>query len=58
MFSLVAYKGDSISNSSLIHFAWNFVMVTGAGFGVEASIIAIIGYLPVCGAAILRKRNK
>lgn len=87
MFSLIAYKGDSISNGSLIHFAWNFVMVTdifhittmqgaygepvlsiiipsdsvlvtGAGFGVEASIIAIIGYLLVCGATALRKRNK
>ena len=34
------------------------VLVTGAGFGVEASIIAIIGYLLVCGATTLRKRNK
>ena len=72
MFSLITYKGNSISNSSLLHAVWNFVfvtdmihittaqgiygepvfsiiipsdhvLVTGAGFGVEASIIAIIG---------------
>ena len=85
MFSLITYKGNSISNSSLLHAVWNFVfvtdmihittaqgiygepvfsiiipsdhvLVTGAGFGVEASIIAIIGYLFVCGAVILRKK--
>lgn len=28
MFSFVAYKGNSISNSSLLHFAWNFAIVT------------------------------
>ncbi len=87
MFSLIAYKGDSISNSSLFHAIWNFILVTdiihittaqgvygepvfsiiipsdnmlvtGAGFGVEASIIAIIGYLLVCVAVIFQKRNK
>lgn len=87
MFSLIAYKGDSISNSSLVHAIWNFVLVTdiihittaqgvygepvfsiiipsdnvlvtGAGFGVEASIIAIIGYLLVCVAVIPKKRHK
>lgn len=87
MFSLIAYKGDSISNSGLVHAIWNFVLVTdiihittaqgvygepvfsiiipsdnvlvtGAGFGVEASIIAIIGYLFVCVAVIAKKRNK
>ena len=86
MFSLITYKGNSISNSSLLHAVWNFVfvtdmihittaqgiygepvfsiiipsdhvLVTGAGFGVEASIIAIIGYLFVCGAVILRKKR-
>ena len=84
MFSLIAYKGDSISNSSLLHVIWNFilvtdiihittaqsaygepvfsiiipshnVLVTGAGFGVEASIIAIIGYLFVCVFVISKK---
>ena len=35
----------------------DYVLVTGAGFGVEASIIAIIGYLFVCGAVILRKKR-
>ena len=87
MFSLIAYKGDSISNSSLVHAIWNFilvtdiihittaqgvygepvfsiiipsdnVLVTGAGFGVEVSIIAIIGYIFVCVAVIPKKRNK
>ena len=86
MFSLITYKGNSISNSSLLHAVWNFVfvtdmihittaqgiygepifsiiipsdhvLVTGAGFGVEASIIAIIGYLFVCGAVILRRKR-
>lgn len=86
MFSLIAYKGDSISNSSLVHAIWNFifvtdiihittaqgvygepvfsiiipsdnVLVTGAGFGVEASIIAIIGYLFVCVAVIAKKKK-
>ena len=86
MFSLITYKGNSISNSSLLHAVWNFVfvtdmihittaqgiygepvfsiiipsdhvLVTGAGFGVEASIIAVIGYLFVCGAIILRKKR-
>ena len=73
MFSLAAYKGNSIANSAIIHAVWNLVMVTdilhittaqgyygnpifsiiipsdqllltGGGFGVEASIIAIVGY--------------
>ena len=35
----------------------DYVLVTGAGFGVEASIIAIIGYLFVCGAVILRRKR-
>lgn len=29
MFSLIAYKGNSIANSAMIHTVWNFVMVTG-----------------------------
>lgn len=86
MFSLVAYKGESVSNSIVIHSVWNFVMVTdilritteegtyggsifsitipsdnilltGGGFGVEASIVAIIGYLFVCCIAIWRKKK-
>lgn len=77
MFSLAAYKGNSISNSVLMHTIWNFTMVTsvlhistkqsaygepiisliipndnilltGAGFGVEASGVAIGGYIIVC----------
>ena len=87
MFSLVTWKGNSISNSSLLHTIWNFilvtdimhittvqgvygepvfsviipsdnVLVTGAGFGVEASIISIIGYLFVCGAVIRMKSDQ
>ena len=86
MFSLVAYKGKSISNGALMHAVWNFVMVTdilrittaegaygkplfsviipsdnmwltGGGFGVEASLIAVIGYCLVCVVvAFVKKR--
>jgi membrane protease YdiL (CAAX protease family) len=74
MFSLVAYKSNSIWGSALIHTIWNLIMIsnilriyfgesansksiisiilpsdnpllTGAGFGIEASIFAIVGYL-------------
>lgn len=87
MFSLVAYRGNSTGNSSLLHVIWNFIFVTdilhittsqavygepifsiiipsdnifitGAGFGMEASVIAIIGYLLVCGGVILRKNSR
>ena len=87
MFSLVAYKGNSISNSAIIHTVWNLVMVTsilhitteqgyygnpifsiiipfdnvlltGAGFGVEASIIAIVGYACICAVVLLSKNSK
>ena len=34
------------------------VLVTGAGFGVEASIISTIGYLFVCGAVIQMKSDQ
>lgn len=86
MFSLVAYKGKSISNSALLHAVWNFVMITdilhittaqgtygkpifsiiipadnifltGAGFGIEASFIAIIGYILICGFVIIPKKK-
>lgn len=29
LFSLAAYKGNSVSNSALMHAVWNFVMITG-----------------------------
>jgi len=87
MFSLVAYKGNSISNSAIIHIVWNLVMVTGilhitteqgyygnpifsiiipsdqvlltgAGFGVEASIIAIVGYMCICTIVLWSKNSK
>lgn len=85
MFSLVTYKGKSISNSIFMHSVWNFVMITGilhitteqgaygepifsiiihsnnilltgAGFGVEASLVAIIGYSIVCGVVLLLQK--
>ena len=87
MFSLVAYKGNSISNSAIIHTVWNLVMVTGilhitteqgyygnpifsiiipfdnalltgAGFGAEASMIAIVGYACICAVVLLSKNSK
>lgn len=86
MFSVVAYKGNSIANSAIIHTVWNFAMITGilhitteqgyygnpifsiiipadnvlltgAGFGVEASIIAIIGYACICAVCLMSKRR-
>lgn len=87
MFSLMAYRGSSISNGALVHAAWNFVMVTdilhittmdgaygkplfsiiipsdnilltGAGFGVEASVVAIIGYLAVACLMFVSRKTK
>lgn len=34
------------------------VFLTGAGFGIEASVIAIIGYILVCGFVLLPKKHK
>nr|WP_325213809.1 type II CAAX endopeptidase family protein [uncultured Oscillibacter sp.] len=84
MFSLAAYKGNSISNGALMYAVWNFVMVTdilhittaegaygnpicsviipsdniwltGGGFGVEASLIAVTGYALVCAFLTFKK---
>lgn len=86
MFSVVAYRGNSIANSAIIHTVWNFAMITGilhitteqgyygnpifsiivssdnvlltgAGFGVEASIIAIIGYACICAICLIGKKK-
>lgn len=86
MFSVVAYKGNSIANRAVIHTVWNFAMITGilhittvqgcygnpvfsiiipsenvlltgAGFGVEASIIAVIGYACICAFCLISKKN-
>ena len=86
MFSLIAYKGKSISNNILLHVVWNFILVTdilhittiqdaygtpifsitipadnilltGAGFGVEASAVAIIGYLLICSLTLFLKKK-
>ena len=34
------------------------VLLTGAGFGVEASIIAIVGYACICAGVLLSKNSK
>lgn len=86
MFSVIAYKQNSIGNSVLLHAAWNFVMITdilhitteqeaygnpivsviipsdnifltGGGFGVEASVVAIIGYCIVCGFVLFTNKK-
>lgn len=41
-------KGDSTSIFSIV-FPSDNPLLTGAGFGVEASVFAIIGYAIVCG---------
>jgi len=33
------------------------VLLTGAGFGVEASIIAIIGYACICAVCLISKKK-
>lgn len=87
MFSLAAYKGNSVGNSILLHAVWNFFMVTdifrittpqnmygsplfsiiipsdnvlltGAGFGAEASVTAVMGYLMICCLIIYPGRKK
>lgn len=87
MFSLLAYKGDSISNSACVHVVWNFVMITqmlhitpaqatyghpffsiiidttnplltGAGFGIEASVISMVAYACVCVYVCLSSKLK
>lgn len=87
MFSLITYKGNSISNSVFLHTIWNFFMVTdilqitttegvygnplflliipsksvllsGGRFGVESSLVAIIGYFAVvCWLLISERRS-
>lgn len=85
MFSVITYKGDSISNSALLHAVWNFliitdilhittakgaygtpivaimipsdnILLTGGGFGIEASIVAIIGYSIICYFVLFQKK--
>ncbi len=87
LFSLTAYKGNSISNSALMHAVWNFVMITGilsitadqgsgadtlisillpssnslltgGAFGVEASLIAVLGYALTCALLFLPGKRK
>ena len=86
MFSLVAYQGNAIGNSVLLHSMWNFViasdilhittaqgaygtplfqitlpsgnaLLTGAGFGAEASFLAILGYAAVCCAVLFLQKK-
>ena len=87
MFSLAAYRENSVSSSALMHAVWNFFMVTdvlhittasgaygaplfsvtipsqsiwltGGGFGVEASLIAVIGYLLACALIVFAKNKR
>ena len=86
MFSFAAYRGNSVSNSALMHSVWNFVMVTsilhittaqgaygsplfqitippdnilvtGGGFGIEASFIALVGYVLVCAVLLIQAKR-
>lgn len=86
MFSIAAYRGNSIGNSALLHGVWNAVMITdllhittaqdaygsplvsitipsdsifltGGGFGAEASVVSIAGYLLVCGFILFMSRK-
>lgn len=85
MFSMAAYRGNSIANSAIIHAVWNFILIayvfdiypvtgksvksifsislptnnifiTGAEFGIEASIFAILAYVVV--SLILMPKKK
>lgn len=85
MFSMAAYRGNSIANSAIIHAVWNFtlianvfniategseyanslfsislpknnIFITGAEFGIEASIFAILAYVVV--SLILMPKKK
>lgn len=89
MFSLVAYKNNSIWVSALIHTVWNWMicgnilhiyfgnnvsdrsivsillssqnpLLTGGEFGIEASIIAVIGYALIIVFTLysMKKQNK
>lgn len=86
MFSMVAYKGNSIANSAIIHALWNFtlianifgiaaegsefanslfsislptknIFITGADFGIEASIFAILAYIAVSLIFMRQKKS-
>ncbi len=86
MFSMAAYKGNSIANSAIIHALWNFtlisnvfniapegaeltnsiftitlptnnIFITGAEFGIEASIFGIIAYV-VVSLIFMQKKSK
>lgn len=87
MFSLAAYKDDTIANSVLLHAVWNLLIITdiltittgtekskyailtvmapsdnpllsGAGFGVEASLVSLIAYSIVCLAIHWSSKRK
>lgn len=48
-----APRGDTLFSITIP----DHVLLTGAGFGVEASIIAVIGYLAVCCLLFRRRRH-
>ena len=86
MFSMAAYKGNSIANSTIIHAIWNFtlianifdispagseytnsifsislstdnIFITGAEFGIEASIFGILAYVVVSLILLINFKN-
>ena len=86
MFSMAAYRGNSIANSAIIHAIWNFtlisnifnivpegagltnsiftitlptnnIFITGAEFGIEASIFAILAYVVVSLILMPKKKS-
>ncbi len=87
MFSLVADRSGSVSNSAIVHVLWNFALVmsilhintpqggygtpmltitipaeplwlTGGDFGVEASVVSMIGYAVVCLVALAAGKGR
>jgi hypothetical protein len=86
MFSMAAYRGNSIANSAIIHAIWNFtlisnifgivpegagltnsiftitlptnnIFITGAEFGIEASIFGILAYVVVSLILMPKKKS-
>lgn len=86
MFSLLAYKGNSIANDAIVHGLWNCMLIsyifeigcwenlshnsiftislptyniclTGSDFGIEASLVAIIGYAVVSLICLPKKKS-
>ena len=68
MFSMIAIESGSVWNSGIVHAIWNIVMiggglaigqkaVTGGEFGMEASVISLVGYIIVTGVAFFGNKE-